>query len=181
MAQHLARPSAGGRLPLSAVSAHHGGQDACRRTSVGRLPPSSRSHRRKGIGHRGRGRARVLYPVVGSVGRQPHVPSGSPLSADTVEHRTGRAREYQRQNGGARCIRDCKRLWLRIVRRDRPVHRRLGRYVTGCLGPARGAVAAAYGLFGNRQRAAAACYLDARRIGICNDTRGRSWLRPGVV
>ncbi len=105
----------------------------------------------------------------------------SPLSAGTVEHRARRAREYQRQNGGARCIRDCRRLWLCIVRRDRPVHCGLGRYVARCHSTPRSAVAAAHGLFGNRQRATAAYYLDARRIGICNAARGCRRLWPGIV
>ncbi|MFR7670760.1 MAG: hypothetical protein ACLU0O_08840 [Collinsella sp.] len=35
--------------------------------------------------------------------------------------------------------------------------------------------------FGNRQRATAAYYLDARRIGICNAARGRRRLWPGIV
>ena len=64
VAQHLARPPSGGWPPLSAVPTHHGGQGAGRRTSVGRLPPPPRDHRRKGARQRGRGRARVLYPVV---------------------------------------------------------------------------------------------------------------------
>ncbi len=132
VAQHLARPPSGGWLPLPAVPTHHGGQDTCQRAPVGRLPPPPRNHRRKGARQRGRGCAGVLYPVVGRFGRQPDVPPSSPLSAGTVEHRARRAREYQRQNGGSRCIRDRKRLWLRIVRRDRPVHRGLGRYVARC-------------------------------------------------
>ena len=181
MAQHLARPPSGGWLPLPAVPTHHGGQDASRRAPVGRLPPPPRSHRRKGTRQRGRGCAGVLYPVVGRFGRQSHVPSGPPLSAGTVEHRAGHAREYQRQNGGARCIRDCRRLRLRIVRRDRPVHCGLGRYVARCGSTPRGAVAATHGLFGYRQRAAAAYYLGTRRIGICNAARGRRGLWPGIV
>ncbi|MFR3878550.1 MAG: hypothetical protein ACLTYW_10815 [Collinsella sp.] len=35
--------------------------------------------------------------------------------------------------------------------------------------------------FGNCQRAAAACYVDARRIGICNAARGCRRLWPGIV
>ena len=70
----------------------------------------------------------------------------SSLSAGTVEYRAGRAREYQRQNGGARCIRDRRRLWLCIVRRDRPVHCGLGRYVTRRHGTPCGAVATTFGL-----------------------------------
>lgn len=53
MAQHFARPPARGWLPLPAVPAHHGGQDAGRRTSVGCLPPPPRNHRRKGTRQRG--------------------------------------------------------------------------------------------------------------------------------
>lgn len=181
VAQHLARPPSGGWLPLPAVPTHHGGQDTCRRAPVGRLPPPPRNHRRKDARQRGRGCAGVLYPVVGRFGRQSHVPSGPPLSAGTVEHRAGRVREYQRQNGGAHCIRDRRRLWLCIVRRDRPVHCELGRYVARCHSTPRGAVAAAHGLFGYRQRATAAYYLDARRIGICNAARGCRRLWPGIV
>mgnify|MGYP000992046512 CR=1 FL=1 len=96
--------------------------------------------------------------VVERFGRQPDVPPSSPLSASTVEYRAGRARNYQRQNGGARCVRDHRRLRLRIVRRDRPVHCGLGRYVTRCHSTPCGAVATTFGLFGNRQRATAAYY-----------------------
>ena len=123
----------------------------------------------------------MFHPVVGRFGRQPHVPSGPPLSASTVEHRAGRAREYRRQNGGARCVRDRRRLRLRIVRRDRPVHCGLGRYAAGRRGAPCGAMAAAHGLFGNRQRATAAYYLDARRIDIWNAARWCRRLWPGIV
>ena len=44
-----------------------------------------------------------------------------------------------------------------------------------------GAVATTFGLFGNRQRATAAYYLGARRIGICNAARGCRRLWPGIV
>ena len=53
MAQHFARPPARGWLPLPAVPAYHGGQDAGRRTPVGCLPPPPRSHRREGARQRG--------------------------------------------------------------------------------------------------------------------------------
>lgn len=102
-----------------------------------------------------------------------------PQAPSSIE--LGEPRGYQRQNGGARCVRDRGRLRLRIVRRDWPVHCRLGRYATRRHGTPCGAVATTFGLFGNRQRATAAYYLDARRIGICNAARGCRRLWPGVV